>query len=141
MLHWLKTKDHNLRLAVSLPFRDRHKPQECTRHWPFDQVFHLLVHLDPSSMDMCSLQLLCPRFIFTHSNRFGLLTAPRSTLLRESELAVLVRNLFPTFMPSNRVPVIIPSVLTRAIIKPRIVRVRIVSGIRLCRFFCFLTCL
>ena len=44
-------------------------------------------------------------------------------------------------LPSNRVPVIIPFVLTRAIIKPRIVRVRIVSGIRLCRFLCFLTCL
>ena len=29
-------------------------------NWLFDRIFHLLLHLEQSSMEMCSLQLLCP---------------------------------------------------------------------------------
>ena len=53
----------------------------------------------------------------------------------------MVIGLFPTFMPANRVPVIIPFVITPAIIKRGIVSGRIVRMIRLCRFLCLLTCL
>ena len=49
--------------------------QECTHRWQFDRVFHLLLHLD-RSLDMCSLQLLCPGS--SSPIRFGLLMAPRS---------------------------------------------------------------
>ena len=64
---------HCTTLCVTLPFRDRHKPfhrnldsakhhhQECTHHWPFDRIAHLLLHPDRGSTEMCSLQLLCPR--------------------------------------------------------------------------------
>ena len=34
--------------------------QESIHHWLFDRIFHLLLHLDRSSMGMCPLQLLCP---------------------------------------------------------------------------------
>ena len=34
--------------------------RECTRHWLFDGIVQLLLHLDRSSTEMCSLQLPCP---------------------------------------------------------------------------------
>ena len=77
------------------------------------------------------------RFIFTHSNRFGLLMAPRSKPPIENELAEIVIRLFsPTFVPSNRTPVIIPFVRTPSIMKPRIV-----SGTQTCRFLSIRACL
>ena len=96
-------------------------------------------------MDMCALQLgsscaQAPRFIFSHSNRFGLLTAPRSKL-PQRECACGVDLGFPTLMPSNRVPVIIPFVVTATSVNTGSVSVRIVSAVRLCCLLFFLTCL
>ena len=34
--------------------------QECTHHWPLCRTIRLLHRVDQSSMNMCSLQLLCP---------------------------------------------------------------------------------
>ena len=51
------------------------------------ESFHLLLHLDQSSMGMCSLQLLCPSSSSPRSNRFGLLVAPRSKPPSENKLA------------------------------------------------------
>ena len=34
--------------------------QGYTNNWLFDRIFHLLLHLDQSSMEMCLLQFLCP---------------------------------------------------------------------------------
>ena len=55
--------------------------QECTHHWLFCGMFRLLQHLDKSST--VSTAAPVSKSIFTHSNRFGLLTAPRSKLPRE----------------------------------------------------------
>ena len=108
---------------------------ESIHHWLFDRIFHLLLHRGESSMGMCSLQLLCP------GSSSPIQTAsdfPRHQDLN-TQVKVSLRNvvrLFPTFVPSNQAPVIIPFIITPAIMKPRIV-----SGTRLCRFLSFGACL
>ena len=36
----------------------KHHHQESIHHWQSDRIFHLLLHLDQNTMEMCSLQLL-----------------------------------------------------------------------------------
>ena len=71
-LHAISAALHNsLCTPTCLPFRDRSKQfsshlqnakvphQECIHHWVIDGTFHLLLLIDRSSIEMCSLQLLC----------------------------------------------------------------------------------
>ena len=74
-------------------------------------------------MEKCSLTLLCP------GTCSPIQAASDYSLHQEQNFPVKVRlrechNFAPTFMPSNRAPVIIPCIITQAIIRPRIVRAR-----------------
>ena len=126
--------------TLDLPFRNRHTifivtlelPSSTIRNnWPFEKIFHLLLHLDQSSMEMWSLPLLRPISFSTH---YALHQDQKLTMKETLRFSI---GLFPTVMPSNRAPVIIPSIITPAIIKPKIVSVNIVSVTRLCRFLSF----
>ena len=99
--------------------------QESTHHWQSDRIFHLLLPLDQSSMDMCSLQLLCP------GSSSPIQTASDYAWHQDQNFQVkMMRN-------CHKFDLQIPIIVTPAIITPGIVRARIVSGIRLCKFLSF----
>ena len=78
-------------------------------NWPFDKTVRLLLHLDQICIDHVFTGAHVSIFIFTHSNRFGLLTVLGSKLPRERRACGIVTSLSPTFTPANRTAIIIPN--------------------------------
>ena len=90
---------------------------------PFCRIFRLLLHLDKSLMDMCSLQLLC------QSSTSPIQTAADCSLHRDQNFLQKMswrscHRVLP-FMSANRAQVIIP----------------LVNECKTCQFLCFSTCL
>ena len=63
--------------------------QECTHHWQFCRFFPSPTPSGPKFDRKVFTAAPLSEFIFTHSNRFGLFTPPRSKLPKPNELSFL----------------------------------------------------